>query len=142
LRVVDTNVLLYSVNSSSPFHEQAVGWLDTALSGKASVGLPWMSLLGFIRISTRPDVFTRPLSVDEALDAVDDWLTSPAAHVLHPGERHPAILRTLLNGRGRAGTLPGDAHLAALAIEHRGVVVSFDSDFERFPGVRWKRPSI
>jgi predicted nucleic acid-binding protein len=42
---------------------------------------------------------------------------------------------------GTAGNLVNDAHLAALAVEHDAEVVSFDSDFARFPGVRWRRPA-
>ena len=34
-----------------------------------------------------------------------------------------------------------DAHLAALAIEHRGEVVTYDNDLARFPGVAWSTPS-
>lgn len=33
-----------------------------------------------------------------------------------------------------------DAQLAALAIEHGVPVVSADSDFARFPGLRWINP--
>lgn len=33
-----------------------------------------------------------------------------------------------------------DAHLAALAIGHGADLVSYDSDFARFPGLRWRRP--
>jgi predicted nucleic acid-binding protein len=32
-------------------------------------------------------------------------------------------------------------HLAALAIEHRATVVTFDTDFARFPGVDWRIPA-
>ncbi|NMD45782.1 MAG: type II toxin-antitoxin system VapC family toxin, partial [Propionibacterium sp.] len=36
--------------------------------------------------------------------------------------------------------LVNDAHLAALALEHRAEIVSYDNDFARFEGVRWRRP--
>jgi predicted nucleic acid-binding protein len=35
-----------------------------------------------------------------------------------------------------------DAHLAALAIEHRATIVTFDADFGRFPGIRWEQPTL
>jgi predicted nucleic acid-binding protein len=38
------------------------------------------------------------------------------------------------------GNLVGDAHLAALALEHGATVASFDRDFARFEGVKLRRP--
>lgn len=38
------------------------------------------------------------------------------------------------------GNLIPDAQLAALAIEHGLTVISADTDFARFPGVRWENP--
>ena len=46
-----------------------------------------------------------------------------------------ARLRELLQAVGAGGNLVHDAHLAALALEQRGDVVSYDNDFDRFPGV-------
>jgi len=39
-----------------------------------------------------------------------------------------------------AGRLTTDAHLAALAVEHQAELHSNDSDFSRFPGLRWRNP--
>lgn len=39
------------------------------------------------------------------------------------------------------GNLASDAHLAALALEHHATVVSYDNDFSRFKGVRWRSPA-
>lgn len=95
-----------------------------------------MALLGFLRIATRPGIFARPLTIDEALGQVDDWLNHPRARVIQPTERHAAALARLLVGAGRGGDLVTDAHLAALAIEHGAELGSFDPDFGRFPGLR------
>ena len=50
------------------------------------------------------------------------------------------MLGGLLTSLGSGGNLTNDAHLAALVIEHRGEVVTYDSDFGRFPGVTWSTP--
>ena len=71
---------------------------------------------------------------------VHEWIAAPSAHLLHPGERHASILEDLLIASGTAANLVNDAHLAALAIEHRATVVTFDTGFGRFDGVRAKRP--
>lgn len=141
MKIVDANVLLNAVNSAAPDHEAARSWLDRSLSGGSQVGLAWLPLVAFVRLSTRPGLFTRPLTPAEALDVVDLWTSAAAATLVHPGPRHARILRDLLGSTGTAGNLTNDAHLAALALEHRGTVVSFDADFDRFPGVRWHRPS-
>ena len=140
MRVVDVNVLVYAANADAPHHEAARGWLDEALSGAATVGFAWMVVLGFVRLTTKPGVMERPATVDEAWDVVDEWLGAPSAVVVEPGARHASLVRELLRQVGTGGNLVNDAHLAALAIENRGAVVSFDHDLGRFRGVRWERP--
>lgn len=140
--LIDVNVLVYAVNTADTRHRQAAEWLGSALGGvPKTVGLSWQSLLGFARLSTRPGILTTPLNVAQAMDVVDAWLAAPAATLVHPTARHARHLRRLLSGAGRAGDLVADAHLAALAIEHGAAIVTFDSDFSRFRGVRWRLPS-
>ncbi len=140
MKLVDANVLLYAVNRDSPRHEAARRWLDGALSGGETVAFAWIVLLAFLRLSTKVGLFPSPLTVDEAMDRVDAWLGAPAAVVVEPTARHGAIVRDLLRGVGAGGNLVNDAHLAALAIEHRCGIVSFDNDFSRFSGVAWSEP--
>lgn len=140
MKIVDTNVLVYAVDTSSRHHRLAKHWLDGAMSGGAPVGFVWLAVVGFVRLVTNPSVMARPLPVPAAMDVVDAWMGARSAHILHPGRRHAALLRDLLTD-GRAANVTNDAHLAAVAIEHRATVVSFDSDFGRFDGVRWERPS-
>jgi toxin-antitoxin system PIN domain toxin len=141
VNVVDANVLLYAVNVDSDRHSSSREWLDDALSGGAVVGFSWVAVLAFLRLATKSGIFPSPLSDDAALATVEAWLAQPAAVVVEPTARHLSLLRELVEATGSAGNLVNDAHLAALAIEHRGSVVSFDSDFGRFPGVTWIEPS-
>ncbi|HSK27454.1 MAG TPA: type II toxin-antitoxin system VapC family toxin [Jiangellales bacterium] len=140
MKLVDANVLLYAVNRDAPHHKVSRSWLDQALAGATSVGLAWVPLLAFVRLATKVGLFPRPLSVDGAMNQVDQWLAQPAAHLVQPGDRHASILAALLRDVGTGGNLVNDAHVAALAIEHRAAVVSFDNDFDRFGGVTWERP--
>jgi toxin-antitoxin system PIN domain toxin len=129
--VVDLNVLLYAVNSASPFHERARGWLDHSLNGAGTVAFCWTVLLGFVRLSTHPAVFPRPLGVDEAFGVLEVWLSARGAVVIEPGPQHLTVLRQLLDQLQAGGNLSGDAHLAALAVERRIGVCTFDRDFVR-----------
>ena len=138
--LVDANLLIYAVNRDAPHHERARRWLQETLSGTSSVGLPWISLLAFVRITTRPGVLANPMPVDEAIGFVDEWLDRPLVWPVYPGDGHWAILRNLLRGSGAAGNLTSDAHLAALALERGATVCSADYDFRRFPGVEHVNP--
>jgi hypothetical protein len=140
VRIVDANVLLYAVNTAAPRHAEARSWLDGALAGREPVGFAWTVLLAFLRLTTHPAVFPRPLTVGEATEIVRAWLAQPAAIVVDPTPRHADLLAGLLAEAGTAANLVGDAHLAALALEHDAVLVSFDADFGRFAGLRRETP--
>jgi uncharacterized protein len=140
VKLVDANVLLYAVNEDAERHEPARRWLDDALSGRDTVAFAWIALLAFLRLSTREGLFPSPLTLDEAMDRVDAWLGAAPAVVVEPTADHPRVVRDLLRGIGVGGNLVNDAHLAALAVEHRCTVVSFDNDFDRFDGVSWEAP--
>jgi toxin-antitoxin system PIN domain toxin len=141
VKLIDANVLLYAVNADAAHHEASRRWLDGALSGDATVAFSWIALLAFVRLSTKAGLFPTPLSVDEAMDRVDAWLAAAPAVVVEPTIDHARTVRTLLAAVGVGGNLVNDAHLAALAIEHRCELVSYDHDFARFPGVVWETPA-
>lgn len=138
--LVDANVLLHAVNRRSREHEAASAWLATALAGTEAVAFAWTVILAFIRLSTHPAVFPKPLTPSQAGGACESWLAASPAVTLEPTRRHLPLLRGLLEHAGTAGNLVGDAHLAALALEHGATVVSFDRDFARFDGIALLRP--
>jgi hypothetical protein len=140
VKLVDANLLLYAHNESAPLHKKARVWLEEVLSGTETVAFAWSVILAFIRLSTRPPVFARPLRPDQAFAVVESWLRQPCVTIVHPTDRHAAVLKGLLLPLGTAGNLTSDAHLAALSIEHGAEVCSGDADFARFPGVRWSNP--
>lgn len=140
--LVDANILIYAFDADSPQHASAHRWLDACLNDAARVGLPWPSLLAFLRIVTNPRVMQRPASMGTARAQARTWLASPAVWTPQPGERHVEILDGLLAMPGVHGNLVMDAHIAALAIEHGLQIHSTDSDFARFPNVRWINPLV
>lgn len=138
--LVDANLLIYAVDADSPHHPSARRWLEETFSGTETVGLAWVVLLAFLRVTTHPGVMRQPLSVERALGYVDEWLEQPFVESVGPGEKHWALLRTLLAATGAAGNLTSDAHLAAISLEHGAAICSTDRDFGRFPGVRQVDP--
>jgi toxin-antitoxin system PIN domain toxin len=138
--LLDANLLVYAHVSSFDEHERARTWLDDQLNGSTAVGLPWPSLLAFLRLVTNARLFDRPEPTSTAWAQVRAWLDTEPAWIPQPGERHATLLGELLAGPGiHANLIPG-AHLAALAIEHGLTICSTDTDFARFPRVRWSNP--
>jgi toxin-antitoxin system PIN domain toxin len=138
--LVDANLLVYAANRSAPEHATARKWLDERLSGSAAVGLPWMSLLGFIRLASNPAVVRNPVAPAAAMAQVEEWLACAPAWIPQPGPEHAVILRGLLASPLMTSRLVPDAHLAALAIEHGLTLCSTDGDFVKFAGLRWNNP--
>jgi toxin-antitoxin system PIN domain toxin len=142
IKLIDANLLIYGVNSDLPQHHVARAWMESVFSGNEAVGLPWVSVLAFFRLSTSPRVFPIPLSVEKAAAYVDEWLELPVVSFVLPGVKHWAILKTLLLTTGTGGNLTTDAHIAALALETGGTVCSADNDFRRYPGLRYLNPLV
>jgi hypothetical protein len=138
--LIDVNILIYASNAESQHHAASHDWLDQQLGGPEAVGLPWASVLGFLRITTNPRILRQPLAMAIAWQQVSHWLSSEAVWIPGPTERHAGILAGLLALPGIYGNLVSDAHLAALAIEHGLTLCSTDGDFARFPGLSWRNP--
>lgn len=138
--LVDANLLLYAVNRDLTQHRIARSWFEKVLSGSEGVGLPWVVLLAFLRITTGRRIFERPLTVESANAYVDQWLSQPVVTIVVPGIGHWSILRNLLAQTGTGGNLTTDAHIAALALEYGCTVYSSDNDFKRFVGLSHVNP--
>ncbi|MBA2383193.1 MAG: PIN domain-containing protein [Actinobacteria bacterium] len=138
--LVDANILLFAVDSTSPFHSVAERWLTDRLTGPGRLGLPWKSLTAFLRVSTHPRAAERPLAPAEAWQHVEAWLAADPAWIPQPTERHAETLGGLIAKYQLRGRLIPDAELAALAVEHGLTVCSADTDFARFAELRWENP--
>lgn len=138
--LVDVNILIYAYIDAAPQHEKAREWLDRQINGSSQVGLPWASLLGFLRLTTNPRVLERPLHMATAWKQVTAWTACETVWIPSPTERHADVLAELLAEPGVHGNLVSDAHLAALAIEHGLTLCSADADFGRFANLKWINP--
>jgi hypothetical protein len=114
--------------------------LDDRLSGSSRVGLPWPSLVAFVRLVTNPIVFREPATPKTAWEQVRAWLNAENVWVPVPTDRHAALLGACLSEPWMTSRLVPDAHLAALAIEHGLTLCSSDGDFSRFSGLSWQNP--
>ena len=138
--LVDANILIYAHVNSFDQHQAARDWLDKQLNGSAPVGLPWASVLAFLRLVTNPRVFEHPESILDAWVQARTWLACETVWLPQPTERHADLLGEFLALPGVHGNLVPDAHMAALAVEHGLTLYSTDGDFARFRGLRWLNP--
>lgn len=138
--IPDINLLIYAYSSDAPHHSRAKCWWEDCLSGSQSVGLPWVVLLGFLRLLTSRSVLLEPWPPNEVTATIRTWVERPQVVIVQPGPSHLDLLRELLDAARGGGQLTTDAHLAAMAIEHQAELHSNDSDFDRFPGLRWVNP--
>ncbi|MEM7698552.1 MAG: type II toxin-antitoxin system VapC family toxin [Verrucomicrobiota bacterium] len=140
--VPDINLLVFAYQRNAPHHEAAKRWWEELINGDRAVGIPWVVSSGFIRLMTHPRVSTHPMEPAEALDLVERWFHFPQVAPVNPGRRHLQTLRQMLVAAGVGGNLVTDAHIAAIAVEYQSEVHSNDSDFGRFPGLRWVNPLV
>jgi hypothetical protein len=139
--VPDVNLLLYAVIAGFPQHARAHGWWERAVNNSSTrVGLTQPALFGFLRIATNARILQSPLAVNDAIDHVRDWLAQPNVVLLTPSSNHLNIALGLLQDAGTAGNLTTDVQLAAYAIEHDAELHSNDTDFARFPNLKWINP--
>lgn len=139
--LLDANLLLWAHHRQFLQHGPALQWVAGALSSTPTVGIPWPSVLAFMRLSTHPRALEKPLDVSAALGVVNGWLKRPNVLTPVPTDRHLDLFGAMVT-KGRAtGNHSSDAHLAALAVEWGLTLVSADRDFARYPDVRWHDPT-
>jgi toxin-antitoxin system PIN domain toxin len=138
----DVNVLVGAIRPESARYAVCRRWLDSVVNGDAAFGMSPQVLCSVIRITTNARIFADPETPDEALDFWNSLLAQPHCHIIQPGPRHWSIFEDLCRSGHVRGPLVQDAWLAALAIESGCEWITFDRDFARFPGLRWREPEI
>ena len=137
----DVNVLIYAhIIESTPDHPKYADWLNRLVADPDPFALSVLVLSGFIRIVTNPRFFPSPSTLEDAFDFVNSLAVRPNARIVGPGPDHLDIFEQLCRESRATGKLVADAQHAAIAIEYGCTMVSTDSDFARFPGLRWQHP--
>jgi toxin-antitoxin system PIN domain toxin len=138
--VLDVNLLIYAYDTTCPDHAEARAWVESVFSGEEPVGLPWQAISAFLRVLTYPGTLGERFTMQAAVAIVDQWLRLPHVSTLAETDGHWLVFRQILAKGKVRGRLTSDAALAALTIEHAGVLYTNDRDFVRFPGLRWVNP--
>ena len=139
--VVDANLLIYSYDTDSAHHEKSRAWVEHVFSDEP-VGLPWQTVSTFLRIITNRRLPGSRLTIEQAVQIVEEWLEQPNVRIIVAGDEHWSLLKRMIVEGRASGPLVRDAELVALTVEYGGVLYTADRDFARFPGLRWKNPLI
>lgn len=136
--LLDVNVLVASHRSDHVHFGIARAWLDEMLDRDDDFSVPSTVWGSFLRLTTDSRVFPQPLTLDELFEFVSGVRSQPTCRDAEPGPRHLDLLSDLCREGGVSGSLIPDAILAAIALEHNCEIVTFDTDFARFPSVRFR----
>lgn len=138
----DVNVLVYAFRADLEHHRSARAWLDRAVADHAPFGISLLTLSALVRITTNARAFRQPSTLDEAFGFCEDLMSQPNCQLVEPGRRHWAIFSRICQHSDTSGPKVSDAWYAALAVEHGCEWVTFDRDFARFPGLKWRSPAV
>ncbi len=138
---VDTNILVYAYDESSPAHERALAAMKR-LAGEPSWGLPWIVVGEFYAVLCDGRLWREPRP-SEALEALDFWIATPGVRLLAEPPGHWPRLRGLLAGARPLGRRVHDARIAAVCLA-AGVdeLWSSDRDFSWYPELRVRNPLV
>jgi uncharacterized protein len=140
MMLIDANILIYAAVEDAALHNKAKKWLDTQLNGSAPVGIPWVSLNAFLRITTNVRIFNPPASPQSAWNTVSYWLECPVVWTPEPKDHFTHIMEHIIGKTNPSGNLFPDVFLAALAMDHGLTLYSTDNDFARFSDLTWNNP--
>jgi toxin-antitoxin system PIN domain toxin len=141
MKIIDVNILVFAVDRLSPHHASVSSWWKAALNGDEEIGLPWIAVSGFLRIATNARLFPHPLTVEEAIERIEEWIARPNVRFVQETSNHWTDFRDFVQSSGAGGNRATDAHLAALAVSHGATLVSCDTGFARFRRLRWENPA-
>lgn len=136
MTILDANVLVFLHNEDAPQHAKCKEWIENVVGSGELIGIPWICLMAFLRITTAPGLMSQPISIEDAAKIVSDWIEYPSVVIPEPGRRFWKTLQEVALDSGIRGRTWTDAHLAALAIESGAEFATFDRDFRRFKGLK------
>ena len=131
---IDVNILLYASDARSPLHGKATEFLARCAANREVFCLAWVTVMGYLRMSTHPAIFARPLTHDEALKNIGALLNLPHCRTIGEDDGFWDTYCKVTAEVPTRGNLVPDAQLASILTGH-GVttIYTHDRDFRKFP---------
>ena len=131
----DINLWLALIDENHALHPASLRyWEENASVTKAFCRV---TMLGFLRLSTQPRMLSGVLSSKQAWDFYHQFLADPKNRFLPEPPATESCFLSLTVATSLPHRLWTDAYLAAFALASGCRLVSFDSDFTRFPGLHF-----
>ena len=138
---LDVNLLLYASDEASPLSPAARSFLQRCAEGPEVLCFGWPTLTSYLRLSTHPAIFDRPLSSDEAERNIESLIGLPHVRVISEQGGFWDVYREVTRGIAVRGNDVPDAHLAALLRQHDvPTLYTNDRDFRKFGFLRVRNP--
>ena len=136
--LIDSNILVYSINSSSPKHKKAQQFLQNNLD---DLEVAHQNIFETLRILTHPK-FPNPMKINEAILAVERILK--ACRIITPGFSAHRIALELIKKHKVTSNQVFDAYLVATAVSNDIYTVATDniSDFKKFTIIKITNPFL
>ena len=127
--LIDTNILIYSLNADSPKYAAAQNFLK---KHKEDLEITHQNILEAIRVLTHTK-FPNPMDPKQAVEAV--LKISEGGRVISPNLRTIFVSLELVRNHFLVGNRIFDAYLAATALTNGINIIATDNvkDFQKFP---------
>jgi uncharacterized protein len=140
--IPDLNLLVYAFNSDASHHRPSAQWWEDSLNGDERIGVPWLVLMGFIRLLSGKAVMKNPYPVKDLFQITKEWFQLPNVILLEPTVRTYDLMEKLMVSMSLPGSMATDTFIAATAIEHDASLCTNDTDFSRFHSLKTLNPLI
>lgn len=126
--LIDSNILIYAINSSSPKHKVAKQFLQENIE---DLIVAHQNIFETLRVITHPK-FPSPMSSTNALEAVKRIIN--ACRIIAPDYRTHSIAFELIKKHNLSADMVFDAYLTATAISNNVTTIATDNvkDFKKF----------
>lgn len=136
--LIDSNILVYSINSSSPKHKKAQDFLQENLS---ELVVAHQNIFESLRVLTHPK-FPNPMKIEDAIDVIENTLKE--CTIIFPDYRTHQIALELIKKHSLSADKIFDAYLVATALGNDIGTIATDNtqDFKRFIELKTINPFV
>lgn len=134
--LIDSNILIYAINTASPKHKQAQRFLQ---ENSTKLVVAQQNILETLRVLTHPK-FPKPMRLKDAVGVLESIIS--VARIIYPGDETYYVLLELIKKYNLGGDKIFDAYLAATALSNNINLIATDNikDFKDIEEIKVVNP--
>lgn len=135
---VDTNILVYSVNQTSVFHEKASEFLKKARSDHIQAVITWQNVSEFYAVVTDSKRFPKPMAAKNFVAYIETMINTELVRLVLPNKDTGGVFLDLIRKIKPVGQKVHDLFLAATFMSNgvETLVTENGKDFEGIGGIK------